>query len=156
MFFIALAFFAVLPEPKESSSSKAVTYGASTNIIGNFIFGFLMIVALADIAGWASGFSGGISGFLSGSGLIIITIWLFSFVMGLTGGRAQRPYLGVLVLGMVVLLYAYSFTGAFGVALFGPMWAPIAGGISAISTPISGALATAETQMYCTVHYMLK
>ena len=155
MFFIASAFFIAGPERKKLSEDEAVGIKKSAAyfnlyMIGDMVFSMFMFMAFADISQWAVGFGGGVgSGFLSGAGFIIFIIWIFSFLTGLLGGRAQRPYMGVLVLGMTMVLFAFSFTGTFGVALFGQFWAPMSQVITAVVAPMEQAFTAAQNQIYC-------
>ena len=150
IYFMAFAFFAVTPALRqiERAGELKQIAGFARAGIGNMIFATFMSIAFADLVTWSVGFQGG--EFLAGPGLMITIIWAASFFIGLTGGREQRPYLGLITLGMVMLLFTYSFTGTVGVALFGGFWAPVSQGVGAVLVPVQAAFDAAGNQMYCT------
>ncbi len=131
LFSIAIAFFAVFPrrrdlELKEDKISVMITnvtqlenvrksmyYGSEGFGLGFFLM--FMVLALGDMSTW--GFD-----LLRGPGLTIFLIWIIALLTGIFTGRENRPYIGVVLIGVAFIAFSFAFTGVVGSALFGQFW----------------------------------
>jgi hypothetical protein len=132
--FMSLAFFTTFPyiEPRGDSvkifiGPKGALYGAGGKTGGTIVFAVLMLLALGsiittwglDISAITAGVGGGIEAGLS---FMLLVFWALSFAFGILAGRQGRPYIGVIMIGIAILLFSFQFTGEVGQSMFGAWW----------------------------------
>lgn len=127
--FIAMAFFAIPPIPKDRKSSELM---AMYDFYDKIIFGVIMIgVLIGFFAGWE------VSGSLSAT---FIYFWFVTGIAGFFSPAEARPAMGFLMLGAATIIYGIGpGTQETMSALFGPWWPTIQNTFSSISEPIGEA-----------------
>ncbi|MCD6477260.1 MAG: hypothetical protein J7K26_03860 [Candidatus Aenigmarchaeota archaeon] len=144
LFLISFAFFFVLPEVKPEGGSiniymglKGIPQTVAGKSIGAIIFVTIMSIALLFILNsWK----------LAETSTFTISIfWILSLIMGLLSGREGRPYTGIIMLGIALLMFSVQFTGVVGTNIFGPYWPTVEHYTSAIIEPINNAIENAAS-----------
>ena len=147
IFFLALAFFATLPERKEPEeggvkvfifnkerATVSGLYEGDWKKFGDGIFiGLVMVAGIPIIWSWVAG----------QLAIVMLYVLLFSLFAGYVGGREGRPPIGVIMLTFAILAFAFQFTGTFGVAVFGPYWTTVYNTGTVILDPMTDAMTAA-------------
>ena len=177
IFYLAIAFFCVPPEPKGKRPGNAPTIivnnliNSGKNIAtGNFLgekygdktlnaFSTALFISFAGIGGapivsWLTAAPLGGAGIPAGT-IIVGAIWAMSFIAGLVSNREARPYLGIMIIGVAILAFSFQYTGTIGTAIFGGFWPQVSSGITAITAPMGPAWdqlsqSISDTQMMMT------
>jgi len=148
-FYLMLAFFVTMPERKEpeqgdegvslllSSKSQSLRnlferLREGGDVAGNMIFlTFAMVGGIPLLAAFSSG--GSIS-------VAFGIVWIFSLLMGWTSGREARPYIGSIVMVLVVISFAFIFPATIGTSIFGLYWSGIENTATVFFGPIGDQL----------------
>jgi hypothetical protein len=127
--FIAMAFFAIPPIPKERKNSELfVMY----DFYDKIIFGIIMIgVLIGFLSGWE------VSSTLSAT---FIYFWFVTGISGFFSPAEARPAMGFIMLGGATVIYGIGpGTQEVMSALFGPWWPTIQNTFQDITEPIGDA-----------------
>ncbi|MFQ6009708.1 MAG: MFS transporter [Candidatus Aenigmatarchaeota archaeon] len=147
IFFLALAFFATMPEreePKEGEPQIVITIGKKLGksvaklygkdnkwkLIGDgYFLGLVLMAGVPIVTSWVSG----------QLALVVGLVWIMSLFVGYTGGREGRPAIGVIMLFFAIFAFSFQFTGTVGVAVFGGYWPAVYNAGTMVLDPLTAA-----------------
>lgn len=141
---LSIAFFFVFPHREEPAEVEGfaggkwlgMAYGGkgfkSGEAAGRYIFiGLFIVGVLINIAPFMA-----LTGWLQG------IVWAILFICGVGGalaGRATRPMMGLLMIGIMMFAFSFAYTETVGRVMFGYWWPQIESGVSFIAQPLTTA-----------------
>ena len=152
---LSIAFFFVFPHREESAEVEsfaggetgvgklfARAYGGkgwkSGESIGKYIFIGLFVAGVILSA----------SAFMSLTGWLSNIVWAIILLTGIGGalaGRASRPMMGLLMIGVMMFAFSFAYTETVGRIMFGYWWPQIESGVNFIIEPIMGMFRSAQS-----------
>ncbi|MEM5804626.1 MAG: hypothetical protein QXU82_02140 [Candidatus Aenigmatarchaeota archaeon] len=156
IFFLALAFFATMPERVDVSDKTVVEI--------NLAIGQKLrenVGKLYEKEGWAKHFGNGLFlGLVLIAGIpivftwmggqmiaLMLIVWIMSLFVGYTSGREGRPPIGVIMLFFAIFAFSYQYTGTIGTSVFGQYWPAVYNTASLVIDPMSSAMDSASTSI---------
>lgn len=160
LMWFALAFYAVTPGRESQADSfkrtnMVITMKGNAGKISDFMesrqakwedFGTAVFVSFMMLGGIPM-----LTGWLSGSGQLQITItviWLISLMTGVVGGRTSRPYIGSVMMIFAVFSFSAAYSDTVGTAVFGQYWGNVQAGADVLFGPMSDAANRGSCEAY--------
>jgi hypothetical protein len=161
MFYLVLAFFMTAPNRKIGPESFQLPFQLTimsndiNEIYSKIHGGKGTLWPVQSAMYWTFLIQAGapvILSFTSGapSELMFITaaLWLLSALVGAPkGARTMRPYMGVMLIILSLILFSFQFTGTIGTAVFGQFWPSVYSSGKVFIEPIAGGFAAIGTTM---------
>jgi len=150
IYLLSLAFFFTLPKREEVSGGigglwsegrlkdtkrgqfanymRGTVSGDSFQSVGNIVFLLFVVMAgLFILRNWMLGES---------ATVMFVAFWLLCLAAGWMSGREGRPYVGIMMVGLAILIFSFQFTGIVGGAVFGAYWPTVEHYGSMITEPL--------------------